>query len=128
MNPLLIYTAGGALLLGLFAGWTVRDWKADGDLAAEAKRQEVARERAQAKVNTSAAQYEALREQIEPARVEVRTNIREIYRDVKVPTECAAPDTVVGLLDTTRRNADSAASGEPRVELPAPAGGATAPR
>ena len=31
INPLILYSAGGALLVGLLGGWMVRDWKADSD-------------------------------------------------------------------------------------------------
>ena len=119
MNPLALY-ASIALALAAFAGgWTARDWKAGSDTLAATQR--AARDMAAARsvADGKAAEYEAERAKIDPARIEVRNTIREIYRDVKVPAVCAAADATVSLLDATRRSANSAASGQPRSELPA---------
>ncbi len=122
MNPLALYALAAAALASFAAGWTARDWKSDADALAVAQRAEKVLQREQAKADSVAEKYERARAKIEPSRIEVRSNIREIYRNVEVPAECAAGDAVVSLLNATRRDANSAASGQPRGELPAGAG------
>ena len=124
MNPIALYALIAAALASFAAGWTARDWQADADTLAAAQRAEKVLQREQAKADSMAEEYERARAKIEPSRIEVRNNIREIYRNVEVPAECAAGDAVVGLLDAARRDANSAASGQPRSELPADAGAA----
>ena len=122
MIPIAPYALAAAALASFAAGWTARDWKADADTLAAAQRAEKVLQREQAKADNMAEEYEKARAKIEPSRIEVRSNIREIYRNVEVPAECAADSAVVGLLDATRRDANSAASGQPRSKLPAGAG------
>lgn len=118
MNPLALY-ASIALALAAFAGgWTARDWKAGSDELAATQKAEKQIAAVRLVADTKAAEYEAERAKLDPARIEVRNTVREIYRNVKVPAECAAADATVSLLDATRRDANSAASGEPRGELP----------
>lgn len=112
------YAAGAALLIGLGAGWTVRDWKADADAVAAIKRADKIEDRARADVEAAAVGYEKLREQIGTSQSETRTTIREVYRDVQVPAECAVPDAALRVLDGRVAAANAAASGEPSPELP----------
>lgn len=126
MNPIMLYGVIAAIVAGFASGWSVRDWKADADILEAMEKTERVRIEAQNRADTKAEEYEQSRSKLEPSRVEVRSNIREIYRNVEVPAVCAAPDTAVSLLDSTRRDANSSASGQPRSELPAdkPATGA----
>ena len=112
-SPVIGYTAAGALLAGLLGGWTVRDWKADADSAAAVQEAIKLRDRI-AKDNLDwSTKYEQLREQQGQQRVETRNTIREIYRDVKVPAECAAPSSAVRVLGSARDRANASAAGKP---------------
>ena len=104
--------------MGLVSGWVVRDWKADADLLKEKDRTEQVRAQMQANNDALSSEYEDLRANLEPGKVETRNTFREIYRDVKVPTECAAPDATIRVLDDIRLRVSALASGEPSEELP----------
>jgi hypothetical protein len=119
MNPIMLYASLAIIIAGFASGWAVRDWKADADILKAMEKTERVRIEMQDKADTKADEYEKSRSRLEPSRVEVRNNIREIYRNVEVPAECAANDSVVGLLESTRLDANSSASGQPRRELPA---------
>jgi hypothetical protein len=113
MIPFSAYIGGGALLLGVLGGWTVRDWKADADqLEAEKKAftQYTALTEALADASLS---YETLAQGIRASERRDRETIREIYRDKVVPAECAAPAGAVSLLTEAVRDANAAAAGKP---------------
>jgi hypothetical protein len=113
MVPFSAYIGGGALLLGVLGGWTVRDWKADADqLEAEKKAftQYTALTEALADASLS---YETLAQGIRASERRDRETIREIYRDKVVPAECAAPAGAVSLLTEAIRDANAAAAGKP---------------
>jgi hypothetical protein len=117
INPTLFYVSIAAVILGFASGWGVRDWKADADQLKTVRQAEIMREKMQAKVDRLAVNYEEWRAAQEPAKVETRNTIREIYRDVKVPVECAAPVAVVGLLDAATHKANAAATGKPSTAV-----------
>lgn len=123
INPLILYSAGGALLLGGLAGWTVRDWKADSDQLEQVERAHKAEKAAIAAVNVSSENYEQILAGLRPAQIETRNTIREVYRNVEVPTDCAVPPAGVSLLEAARGRANAAATGEPSPELRSPAEG-----
>lgn len=107
-------------MAAFFAGWTVRDWKADSD-ALEAERG--AQERYEARVDQLAEQslrFEELAQDIRASERVDRTTIREIYNEVEVPGECAVPDDAASLLDNAVGQANAAAAGESIGELPKP--------
>lgn len=113
MVPLSAYIGGGALLVGVLGGWTVRDWKADSD-ALEAK--ENAFEQYQAMTNALADQslaYEVLAQSLRAGERADRETIREIYRDKVVPSDCAVPDAGVSLLNNALGRANAATTGQP---------------
>jgi len=112
INPLVLYTAGGALLVGALGGWTVRDWKADSDQLAAVERANKAEKAAIAAVNRPSSEYEQVLADLRPREIQTRNTIREVYRDVEVPTDCAVPTAAVGVLDDARLRANAAASGE----------------
>lgn len=113
MNPLILYSAAGALLIGLATGWSVRDWKADSDQLAAIERANKAEKAAIAAVNAPSQKLEDVLADLRPAQIESRNTIREVYRDVQVPTDCAVPAAGVGVLEAARQRANAAASGEP---------------
>lgn len=112
-NPLVAYGAAAALLLGLATGWSVRDWKADSDQLAAVERANKAEQAAIAAVNAPSENLERLLASLRPQAIESRNTIREVYRDVEVPTDCAVPAAGVGVLEATRLRANAATSGEP---------------
>lgn len=113
MNPLVLYTAGGALLVGVLGGWTVRDWKADADQLKAVERANKAEKAAIAAVYKPSSEYEKVLADLRPREIETRNTIREVYRNVEVPVDCAVPAAGVGLLDDARKRANAAASGQP---------------
>lgn len=120
-NPLVAYGAAGALLVGLFAGWSVRDWKADSDqleLTEKAHKAELGAIRA---ANLSSEQLERALATLRPQAIETRNTIREVYHDVKIPAECAVPAAGRSVLEIARQRANAAAAGEPSPAVqPAP--------
>lgn len=119
-----IYGLGGTLIAGALFGWTVRDWKADSDtLAATAAANERYDERVEEAAARSVA-YEELAQQIRATERVDRVQIKEIYRDVEVPADCAVPDDARSLLDDAVRRANNAATGQ---SLDAVSDAATAP-
>ena len=118
MPPLWLYGGAGALLAGALAGWTVRDWKADSDaLKAEEKAQTEYIAAVQALADQSLA-YETLAQSLRTDERRDRETIREIYRNVQVPAECAVPADAVGLLNNAVTEANAAAAGKPRGTVP----------
>jgi hypothetical protein len=118
MPPLWLYGGAGALLAGALGGWTVRDWKADSDaLKAEERAQREYVAVVQSLADQSLA-YEALAQSLRASERTDRETIREIYRDKIIPAECAVPAAAVSLLDNAVRDANAAASGQPRGEVP----------
>ncbi|KKC24840.1 hypothetical protein [Sphingomonas sp. SRS2] len=118
--------AGVVLLAGLLGGWTVRDWKADADALKAVEARDALRERMQGKVDAGAARYEQARAEAEPATVETRNTIREIYRDgPPIPAECSVPDAVAVMLDAARIRANGAAAGQSGAAMPRPPTDAT---
>lgn len=120
-NPLVAYSAAAALLLGLAAGWSVRDWKADSDQLAAVNAAHAAELKAAQAVNASSEDLERALASLRPQAIESRNTIREIYRDVQVPVDCAVPAAGIGVLEAARLRANTAASGEPSAAVqPAP--------
>ena len=117
INPLVLYTAGGALLVGALGGWTARDWKADSDQLAAIERANAAEKAAIAAVYKPSDAYEQVMADLRPREVQTRNTIREVYRDVEVPADCAVPDAGVGVLDDARVRANAAATGEPSSDV-----------
>jgi hypothetical protein len=113
-NPLVLYAAGGALLIGSVAGYKIRDWQCD---AAQANALENAAEQGQEmqdEVDTQATDYEAVRTETYGVGTRVEREVRTIYREVPAPpADCAPPSAAVGLLQGRVDHANASASGEP---------------
>lgn len=119
MLPLWAYGVGGAVLLtvGAAGGWTVRDWKADSDTLAAKVAADKAREAAVKAAYDASASFEGERATIQVQAAEARSTVREIYRDVKVPTDCAVPAAGVSVLDRAI-SPDGADTGKSGVPVP----------
>ena len=113
MMPIWAYIGGGALLMGAIGGWTVRDWKADAAAKAAVEATAKLKDEMQEKMDLQATAYEVWRQGLEPQKIETRNTVREIYRDRKIPAQCAVPAGAISLLEAVRATANSAASGEP---------------
>lgn len=114
INPRLVAGAAGlSLLVGAFGGWQVRGWRCDAAMAELERAAVKAQEQARAQMEAAATDYETFRAGNETAETRTQTQIREVYRNVEVPSDCAAPDAVVGLLNGAREAANSAAGGKP---------------
>lgn len=117
--PLWAYAAGGSLLAGTLAGWTVRDWKADSD-ALSAKDAAYEQYRAlTGELAEASLRYEYLTQDLRASERTDRETIREIYNEVPVPAVCTPPAGVVGVLNNAIDRANAAASGQPLGEVPA---------
>jgi hypothetical protein len=112
INPLVFYGAGGALLVGLFAGWSIRDWKADADTLAAYERADKLRDEMQAKIDAGSVKYEDWRSGATERSIETRNTIREIYRNVEVPADCAPPPAAASVLQERVGAANAAATGQ----------------
>jgi hypothetical protein len=120
--PIWGYIGLGALAAGLLGGWTVRDWKADSDDKAAVEALIKAKDEAHAALDKQAAGFEQWRAAQEPAKLETRNTIREIYRDAPpVSAECATPPAVVSVLEAARQRANAASAGQSGAALPGPA-------
>lgn len=113
-NPIFAYVAGGALVIGVAAGWKVRDWQCDAAYSAALEKAEKQRKQMQGKIDEVSSLYEAERNQADMVVAGTRQTIREIYRDLPdVPADCAPDARVVGLLEGSLNRANAAASGKP---------------
>lgn len=120
MIPLWAYGVGGAVLLaaGFGGGWTVRDWKADSD-ALEAKvAADKERDAAVKAAYDASASFEGERATIQVQAAEARSTVREIYRNVEIPADCAVPAAGVSVLDRAI-SPDGADTSKSRSTLPA---------
>lgn len=124
INPVALYAGAGALLIGLAAGWSVRDWKADADALRAVEAANKAQQAAVAAVDTSSTKFETVVAKLQPLEVQTRNTIREVYRNVEVPADCAVPAAGVRLLDDARLNANAAATGQSIATVPSAAEGA----
>lgn len=117
INPLVLYSVGGSLLVGVLGGWTVRDWKADSDQLSALERANKAEKAAIAATYKPASEYERVLSDLRPREIETRNTIREVYRDVEVPADCAVPAAAVSVLDDARLRANAAATGQPSTDV-----------
>lgn len=127
MNPLTLGQKAAALGIGALllaaasfgAGWQVRTWKANSDelkavAAADKKRIE-----AEARLDAQALTFENERVALAQRGADIRSTIREIYRDVpSPPASCAAPDAARRLLIDAGARGASYDPGQPQGGVP----------
>ena len=118
MIPLAGYIGAGALLAGALGGWTVRDWKADSDALKAEKRAQTEYVAAVQMLADQSLAYEALAQSLRASERTDRETIREVFRNVEVPSSCAAPAAVGSLLSEAVARANRAAAGEPVSPVP----------
>ena len=117
-NPMMLYALGGALILGAASGYKVRDWQCDAAFAKALEKAEKLRVKKQEAVDDVSQTYEFERDQANVVSTERTNTIREIYKTAPAVTaDCAAPDALRGLLESSVSDANAAASGKSGVEV-----------
>ena len=117
-NPVMLYALGGALIIGAASGYKVRDWQCDAAFAKALEKAEKLRVKKQEVIDNVSQTYEAERDQANVVATERTNTIREIYKTTPaVAVDCAAPDDLRRLLESSIRDANAAASGKPSVEV-----------
>jgi hypothetical protein len=110
-KPFMIYGLLATIVIGFLSGWTVRSWRCDAAYSEALEKAAKDKEKMQTKIDNAATEYQQLLATMEPARIETRNNIREIYKNVEVPTSCSVPDAAVVLLESARSNTNAATTG-----------------
>ncbi len=122
MNPIpLNVCAAGALgigMLGMWAGWTVADWRHDSDALSELRAETANLQKQTDRIDASATTYEKERTDERGQSIIRENTIREHYRDRPVAADCAVPDAVVSVLGQDRAYANARTAGESGSTLP----------
>jgi hypothetical protein len=103
--PYILGALVAVFVLGCFNGYAIRDGSAKAAAVKAYKAQIAVQER----LNNETTLYEAERERASRVNTERKNTVREIYRDVTVPAECALPDVSYGLLVDSVRDYNAAA-------------------
>jgi hypothetical protein len=113
INPIMGYVAAGALVVGLSAGWKVRDWQCDAAYSKALEKAEKRSQQKQGKVNEVSTVYQSERDQADVVVAREKQTVREIYKTVPaVPDSCAPDPRLIGLLEGSVNRANAAASSE----------------
>lgn len=113
-NPIMGYVAGGALIIGVAAGWKVKDWQCDAAYSAALEKAEKQRQQMQGKIDEVSTLYQAEQDKADVVVAGERETIREIYKTLPaVPADCTPDPRVVGLLEGGVNRANAAAASEP---------------
>jgi len=118
-NPMLLYAAAGALIIGAASGYKVRDWQCDAAFAKALEKAEKLRVKKQEVVDDVSKTYESERDQANVVATERTNTIREIYKTAPaVPVDCAGSDALRRVLESGVSDANAAATGKPSGEVP----------
>jgi len=113
-NPIMGYVAAGALVIGLAAGWTIKDWQCDAAYAKALEKAEKQRQQMQGKIDEAASIYQTERDKTDVVVAGEKQTIREIYKTLPaVPADCTPDPRVIGLLQGGVNRANAAAASEP---------------
>ena len=113
-NPIMGYVAAGALVIGVAAGWKVKDWQCDAAYSKALEKAEKQRQQMQGKIDEVSSLYQTERDKADVVVAGERETIREIYKTLPaVPADCIPDPRVVGLLEGGVNRANAAASSEP---------------
>ena len=119
INPIMVYGLAGALVIGAASGYKVRDWQCDAAYAKALEKAEKLRVKKQEVVDNVSQTYESERDQANVVATERINTIREIYKTAPaVPVDCAGSDALRGVLESSVRDANAAATGKPSSEVP----------
>jgi hypothetical protein len=117
-NPFIVYVAAGSLIVGVAAGYKVRDWQCDAAYAKALEKAEKLRAKKQEVVYDISQTYEAERDKADVVATERINTIREIYKTAPAPAvDCSAPDAVRRLLEGSIRDANAASTGKSSGEV-----------
>lgn len=116
--PIWAYIGVGSALAGVAGGWVVRDWKSDADAAAVQLAVIEAQEKRREAQDEQGAAFEGVRAGLDSTSSTTRTIIRESFREIPVPTECAAPVAVGDGLRDSVSATNRAVTGEPSPTVP----------
>lgn len=114
--PIWGYIGAGALAVGLLGGWTVRDWRAESQMAAVQRELQEARNEQLARADAAAVRYEGQSAQIQRDIIRLPAEVRTIYETVTVPAACEPSPDALRLLDRAISGANT--TGEPETALP----------
>ena len=118
-NPMLLYAAAGALIIGAASGYKVRDWQCDAAFAKALEKAEKLRVKKQEVVDDVSKTYESERDQANVVATERTNTIREIYKTAPaVPVDCAGSDALRRVLESGVSDANAAAAGKPSGAVP----------
>jgi hypothetical protein len=118
-NPMLLYAAAGALVIGAASGYKVRDWQCDAAYAKALEKAEKLRVKKQEVVDDVSQTYEIERDQADVVATERTNTIREIYKTAPaVPVDCAGSDALRRVLESGVSDANAATTGKPSGEVP----------
>jgi hypothetical protein len=113
------FVAGiAALALAFGAGWVVRGWKADSDELEQVTMTQMAIDMQRRVADAAAVGFELARADLDRQSYETQTVIRETYREIPVPAECAVPGAVADSLRKAVEGANRAASGVAAPTVP----------
>lgn len=114
-----------ALIAGFLGGWTARDWKADSDQLAAREKADVRADKQRAEGLEQGKAFATFTAANDGQTGTDTRTIRETFREIQVPSNCAAPPAVVGVLRARIEEANSGvtapAAGEPVRPVPVPA-------
>lgn len=99
LTPAIGYVAAGSILIGAIGGWTVRDYKADADIAKIERQLREAQDKQRALADKASSEYERGKAERTTATQRTQDKIREVYRDIEVPADCEPPGDALRLLD-----------------------------
>lgn len=103
-----------AIIIGVAAGWKVRDWQCDAAYAKAFDKAEKQRRELQGKIDDISTVYQIERDKADVVVSRQTQTIREIYKTVpNVPADCAVDVRVFGMLESSVANANANASGKP---------------
>lgn len=113
INPLMGYVAAGALVIGIAAGWKVKDWQCDAAYAKALEQAEKQRKELQGKINDISTVYQIERDKADVVVAGKTSTVREIYKTLPaVPADCAVDARVLGMLESSVSDANARASGK----------------
>jgi hypothetical protein len=113
INPFMGYVAAGALVIGIAAGWKVKDWQCDAAYAKALEKAEKQRKELQGKIDDISTVYQIERDKADMVVAGKTSTVREIYKTLPaVPVDCAVDARVLGMLESSVSDANSRATGK----------------
>lgn len=123
MNPIpLNVCAAGALgigMLGMWAGWTVADWRHDSAALSELRAETAKLQKQTDRIDASATTFEKERTDDFGPSIIREDKVIERWRDHPVPSDCAVPDAVGRVFDEEQSIANSRITRKSGGGLPA---------